>query len=133
MSHPSAIVPDMNTTLPSCDHQPRTVAGIEVATCSACLTIEWWGQGRPLDPAEGLARLFGEFDLVDRIPAVHAPAPEILVYRPPQRRARSRLGVFPELVWLEAAPDLWLSHDGTHLLLAPTDPLLLANLDRHRG
>ena len=120
----------MNTTLPSCDHQPRSVAGIEVATCSACLTIEWWGHGRPLDPEEGITSLFGEFDLVDRLPAVRAPAPEILVYRPPQRRARSRLEAFPELVWLEAAPDLWLSHDGTHLLLAPTDPLLLANLDR---
>ncbi|MDP8958333.1 MAG: hypothetical protein M3N51_03830, partial [Actinomycetota bacterium] len=77
-----------------------------------------------------LARLFGEFDLVGRLPALRAPAPEVLVYRPPNRRAASRLAAFPRLSWLEAAPDLWLSHDGDHLLLAPIDPLLLQNLTR---
>ncbi len=117
-------------TLLRCDHQSRTVGELSVASCSACGQVEWWGADRPLDPAAGMTRLFGQFDLVGRLPGLRAPGPEVLVYRPPGRRDHTALSAFPQGHWVEAAPDLWLSHDGSHLLLSPTDPLLLENLDR---
>lgn len=118
----------MSTTLASCEHRPRVVAGVEVIACGDCGEVSYMGGQRRLDPAEGLARLFGVFDLAARLPAVGAPAPEVLAYTPPSRRARSHLAAFPPGVWLEAAPELWLSHDGETLVLAPQNPLYLDNM-----
>ena len=112
----------------TCLHVPVPVAGIEVISCGDCGEIGWFQKGEWLDPAEGMAMLFGQFDLVGRLEALSAPAPQVLLYSPPSGRWRAHLDVFDENVWLEAAPNLWLSHDGQHLLLAPTDPIHFENL-----
>ena len=112
----------------TCFHVPVPVAGIEVISCGECGEIGWFQNGQWLDPAEGMAMLFGQFDLVGRLEALSAPAPQVLLYSPPSGRWRAHLDVFDENVWLEAAPNLWLSHDGQHLLLAPTDPIHFENL-----
>jgi len=84
-----------------------------------------------MDAAEGMAAVFGQFDLVDELDAVWAPSRHILVYRAPGKRQRDHLTVLPKGTWLEVAPDLWASQDGDqHLLLAPTNPLLASNLKR---
>lgn len=114
-----------------CRHNIIEVAGTGVVACRSCGEVEWWSTDRLLDPAEGMARLFGQFDLVRTMPAVRAPAAEVLVYRAPNRRARKSLTPFPSGVWLEAHPGLWLTHDGENLLLAPTDPNLARNLIRN--
>ena len=118
----------MNTV--ECRHTIVEVAGTGVSACPTCGSVEWWDALRPLDPAEGMARLFGQFDLLGAVPAVRAPAMEVLVYRPPNRRARRALSVFPSGLWLEAHPGLWVTHDGDNLLLAPADPILARNLVR---
>lgn len=92
--------------------------------------VEWLGTTRPLDPSEGMAALFGTFRLVGRLPAVHAPGGEVLMYRSPNRRSRESLDAFPAHVWLQVDVNLWLTHDGEHLLLVPTTPLLMENLIR---
>ena len=112
----------------TCRHTPVAVAGVEVISCETCAEVIWYRDGQWLDAAEGMAELFGQFDLVGRLEALSAPAPEVLLYRPPNRHWRSHLDAFPKLAWLEAAPDLWLSHDGERLLLAPANPLHLENL-----
>ena len=118
----------MNTV--ECRHTIVEVAGTGVSACPTCGSVEWWDAHRPLDPAEGMARLFGQFDLLGAVPAVRAPAMEVLVYRPPNRRARRALSVFPSGLWLEAHPGLWVTHDGDNLLLAAADPILARNLVR---
>ena len=114
----------------TCTHTPVTVAGLQVVGCGECGVVGWFRGVEWLDPAEGMAELFGQYDLVGRLDSLLAPAPEVLLYRPPDRKWRSHLDAFPKQVWLEAAPDLWLSHDGEHLLLAPANPLHLENLTR---
>lgn len=113
-----------------CVHRPVEVADIQVVACEACGLVEWLGAARPLDPSEGMAALFGDFRLVGRLPAVRAPGQDVLMYRAPNRKAQGHLGAFPAHVWLMVDDNLWLSHDGEHLLLVPTTPLLLENLTR---
>lgn len=119
----------MNQT--DCRHNITEVAETGVVACASCGEVEWWSTHRMLDPAEGMARLFGQFDLVRTMAAVRAPAAEVLVYKAPNRRSRKSLAPFPKGVWLEAHPGLWLTHDGEHLLLAPSDPNLARNLVRN--
>jgi hypothetical protein len=114
----------------TCPHSSTSIAGLEVVSCDVCGEVAWYQDGEWLDPAEGMATLFGQYDLVGRLDSLSAPAPEVLLYRPPNGRWRSHLEAFPKHVWLEAAPDLWLSHDGEHLLLAPANPIHLENLTR---
>jgi hypothetical protein len=114
----------------NCLHQAVCVGGLEVVACDACRTIEWYRGGRGIDPMEGMAALFGDFDLVGSLPAVFAPSTEVLLYRPGSRHQRQRFDPFPRESWLRATPDLWMSHDGEHLVLAPTDPLTFTNLTR---
>ncbi len=118
----------MRTTTTRCLHRPVAVAGLEVIACAACGTVEWHGAVRALDPVEGMAALFGRFLLVGRLPAVRAPGSEVLMYRAPRRKERANLNAFPANVWLQVDTSLWLSHDGEHLLLVPTTPLLMENL-----
>lgn len=120
----------MATARTLCQHHPVPVAGIQVIACPDCGTVEWREQGWPIDPAAAMVRLFGAFDLVGTLPAIQAPGGEVLMYRPPNRQARTRLLAFPEHHWFEVHDGLWLSHDDEHLLLAPTDPLLARNLTR---
>ncbi|MDH3539778.1 MAG: hypothetical protein OEP52_07280 [Acidimicrobiia bacterium] len=114
----------------TCNHSSVVIAGIEIMSCDECGDVVWYLAGERLDPAEGMARLFGQYDLVGRLDSLSAPAPEVLLYRPPNGRWRTHLAAFPKHVWLEAAPDLWLSHDEEHLLLAPANPIHLENLTR---
>ena len=128
LSHPIVIVENMKTE--TCRHIPTAIAGLEIISCGECGDVAWYRAGEWLDPAEGMAELFGQYDLVGRLDSLSAPAPEVLLYRPPNRRSRGHLDAFPKHVWLEAAPDLWLSHDQEHLLLAPADPIHMENLTR---
>ncbi|MDF1595634.1 MAG: hypothetical protein P1T08_06015 [Acidimicrobiia bacterium] len=112
----------------ACRHNVTWEGSTGVVACASCGAVEWWSDGRPLDAAEGMARLFGRFELVSTMPSLHAPAPDILAYRPPSRRARARLGAFPIHQWLLVSDGLWLTHDGTLLLLCPTDPVLASNM-----
>lgn len=114
----------------SCHHRPRPLGSLAVVACGECGSVEWFEAGRPLDAAAGMAAAFGDFDLVGSVPAVGAPAPEVLCYRPPRRSARSALDALPPFTWLRVQQDLWLCHDGELMLLAPTDPLLVRNLTR---
>lgn len=112
----------------TCMHELRHVAGVGVVACDTCRTIDWWGESGLVDATEALQRLFGDLELVGRLPALAAPAPEVLVYRATGRRHRRHLGAFPANVWLRAHPSLWLSHDGECLVLAPTDRSVLSRL-----
>ncbi len=100
--------------------------------CTGCGEVLWLSGPDLLDPDVGMARLFGEFDLLGSIEAVAAPSRRVLVYEPPSRRARGRLAAFPAHHWLQVSPALWLATDGERLLLAPTDPLLAENLSNRR-
>ena len=110
-----------------CDHRLRSHGRTGVIACGVCGLVEWFGANGAIDPAEGVAALFGSYDLIGPMRAVGAPAPEVLAYRP-GRSTRAALGVLPESTWLRAAPDLWIATDGRVLLLAATDPLLTQNL-----
>lgn len=120
----------MKTISAKCLHQPVEAAGIRVVACETCGMVEWLGANRALDPSEGMAALFGNFRLVGRLPAVRAPGAEVLTYGSPNRRNRDSLTAFPAHVWMRVDDSLWLSHDGEHLLLVPTTPLLMNNLTR---
>ncbi len=104
-----------------CTHELEQVGGLGVVACPACATIDWWGPDGVVEPTEALQRLFGGFELEGRLRSLAAPAPTVLVYRPTSRRDRRHLTAFPKHTWLAAHPGLWLSHDGEHLVLAPTD------------
>lgn len=125
----------MNTDIHSgrgddCDHELKTHGRIGVIACAQCGLVEWFGaRGMILDPAEGVAALFGSFDLIGPMRAVGAPADRVLAYRP-GRGKKAALGVLPAHSWLRPAPDLWLATDGEILLLATPDPLMVDNLTR---
>jgi hypothetical protein len=120
----------MDGTPFACRHLPVEVAGLSVVACAECGTVQWFGRSGPLDPAEAMNRVFGQYDLVGRLPSLRGPADWVLVYRPPGRRLRSHLAAFQPGVWFRVDDELWLCHDGEMLLLAPSDPLLAANLAR---
>jgi hypothetical protein len=116
----------IETNVPRAGRNPTE--GVEVAVDGD--RVLFTRRGRLLDPALGMARLFGNFDLVGSLPSVRARGQKVLLYRPPSRRSREHLDAFPRHVWLETQPGLWMAHDGEHLLLVPTDPLLAKNLTR---
>lgn len=121
----------METHFPcDCRHQPTPVERFQVVACPECGEVDWFEEGAPVTADVALAGLFGDYDLIDRLPVVSAPAPEVLVYRPPRRGRRRNLAAFPPHHWFRASPSLWLSHDGELLMLAPTDPLVVRNLTR---
>ncbi|HSJ34556.1 MAG TPA: hypothetical protein VLB85_05835 [Acidimicrobiia bacterium] len=117
------------TTSDECRHALQTVGRIGVIACGQCGLLEFFGARGPLDPAEGIAGLFGNFDLVGPLPAVGAPARRVLVYRPARGR-KAALAVLPEGVWMRAATDLWIASDGRVLMLATPDDLMVDNLTR---
>ncbi len=114
----------------SCEHLPTWVGRVAVAACAECGRVDWLSDQGYLDPAEGLAYLFGTYDLVGHLEALAAPAPSVLAYAPPSARKRRNLDCLPKHVWLEVGPDLWLSHDGQTLLLATNQRMLVENLTR---
>jgi hypothetical protein len=97
-------------------HVTREVA---VAACASCRTIEWFRNGRSVEAFDGMADVFGMFDLVATLPGVSSPGPEVMLYKAPRGGSRSLLDALPLRVWLEAAPGLAVSHDGRHLLVSP--------------
>jgi hypothetical protein len=111
-----------------CTHELTQVAGVGVVACPTCATIDWWGPDGLVDPTEALQHLFGGFELEGSLPALAAPAPKVLVYRPTSRRDRRHLEAFPIRTWLSAHPGLWLSHDGERLVLAPVDRQIVDTL-----
>ena len=113
-----------------CTHIPRAIGEVTVVACASCRTLDWFSSDGALDPAEGMARLFGSYDLVDHLDALGAPSPTVLVYRPPNAKKRRHLDLLPEKTWLQIGPDLWLSHNGELLELATNHQLLLENLTR---
>ena len=113
-----------------CDHKPFWVGRIAVSACEDCARIEWFSTSGPIDSAEAMAALFGNYDLVGPLDAMGAPARRVLAYSPPNGRKRKHLDALPKHVWLKAGPHLWMSHDGQILLLATTQPLLFENLTR---
>lgn len=115
---------------PRCDHRPRTAGAVSVVACPGCGDVAWFVGGEPVDPAEGMAALFGDFELVARAPAVSAPAPTVLAYTPGRRSPRRWAEAFAPTRWWRIDEALWLCHDGSVLLLCPTDPVLTANLTR---
>ncbi len=113
-----------------CEHRPVWVGRVAVAACAECGRVDWFSDSGPIDPAEGLAALFGSYDLIGHLDALRAPSPTVLAYAPPSPRKRKNLTAIPPKSWLKVAPDLWLSHDGETLLLATNHTLLLENLTR---
>lgn len=120
----------MTSTARICDHKPVWIDRIALAGCARCRRVDWLSEDGPLDPAEAMAAVFGSYDLIGPLDALGAPAPKILVYRPPSRGKRRHLDALPRRVWMKAGPHLWLSHDGEHLLLATTRKLLFDNVTR---
>lgn len=113
-----------------CDHVPVWAGKVAVIACGDCSRVEWFSASGPIDPAEGMAALFGSYDLIGPMDALGAPTSQVLVYQPPSTRKRANLKTMPRRVWLKAGPHLWMSHDGEVLLLAPTSPLVFENLIR---
>ncbi len=112
------------------DHTSTPIAGLRVTACGNCRRVEWADTSGEIDSAEGMAALFGSYELVGTYDAVGAPAPEVLVYRAPTLRKRRNLLPFPKREWVKATPDLWLTHDDENLLLATNHRLLFENLTR---
>lgn len=103
---------------------------MNVAACAVCRQVQWTGRDGEIDPSLGMAALFGSFELIDTLDAVGSPAPEVLVYTAPSQKKRRNLRLFPAHVWVQAAPDLWLTHDEERLLLATNHQLLFENLTK---
>lgn len=112
------------------EHDVVAVADLMVSACPICRRVEWSDTFGPVDPSEGLAALFGAYELIGSFDALGSPAPEVLVYHSPSIRKRKNLAPFPAHAWVKAAPDLWLTHDGENLLLATNHRLLFENLTR---
>lgn len=109
----------METT---CIHTITAVTrDIEIVACTRCGSIDWYRNGSPIDSFDGMADVFGAFDLVATLPAVSAPGPDVLLYRAPRAASKSLLSALPIRTWLEATPGLAISHDGRHLLVSPVE------------
>ncbi len=115
--------------LPTCRLETRRHGRFEAAICRGCGSVDWFRDGRPVAADLALAGLFGDYDLVARLDAVSAPGREVLLYRP-NLSGRRALHILPEHRWIEVAPGLHAGQDGSHLLLSPTDPVLVDNLTR---
>ena len=117
--------------LNGCDkHEATPIGDLEVVACGTCRTVEWSDHSGEIDPVQGMAALFGNYELIGAYDAVGSPAPEVLIYQAPSVRKRRNLQPFPFNQWVKAAPDLWLTHDGENLLLATNHRLLFQNLTR---
>ena len=101
---------------------------LHLGACTECGSVTWRDARDELDPAAAMEALFGSFELVSQLPALRAPGAVVLAYRPPSRRAAQVLTALEPGTWIEGQPGLWMSTDGTVLLLSPSDPLFIANL-----
>lgn len=112
-----------------CRHEPRHWGRTSVVACAACGRVEFFGPAGALDPAEGMAALYGSYDLIGSLPAVGAPAPCVLAYRPSRGR-RGALDLLPPATWLRVESELWVAAGEAVLLLATPDRLMVENLTR---
>lgn len=112
-----------------CRHETRYWGRTAVVACGSCGVLQFFGKTGPLDPAEGVAALFGSYDLIGPLPAVGAPARDVLAYRPPLRK-RGALGLLPLGEWLGVSEELWIASGGDVLLLATSNRLVVDNLTR---
>lgn len=120
---------DTSRHLPACTHIVTTVTrDIEIAACGTCGTIDWFRRGEPIAPFDGMAEVFGMFDLVATLPGVSSPGRDVLLYKAPRGASRSLLEALPRRTWLEAAPGIAVSHDGRHLLVSPFEGALHGTL-----
>ena len=92
--------------------------GVRVGTCRDCRWVRFGDAAGGGDAWEFMSTLFGEYELVGRIDAVLAPAPEVLAYRARGAADRSALQVTPPHRWFRVNEHLWMCHDGSLLLLA---------------
>ena len=113
----------------TCRHVRHRWRNIELSICAEDASSAWTEDGEEIDGANAMAILFGDFDLTGCLDGVGAPGAAVLVYSP-GRRGHERMISFPRHEWLEATPGLWFTHDGRHLLLSPSDPLMAENLTR---
>ncbi len=114
---------DSMSTDTTCTHTLHQVTSdVEVAACASCRTVDWFRDGSAIAAFDGMAAVFGAFDLVATLPGVSAPGHEVLLYRVPRSSSRTLLRALPVRVWLEAAPGLAIAHDGRHLLVSPFEP-----------
>ena len=109
-------------------HKTEMYEGLAVVACENCRELSFSDSQGPVAGRVGLARLFGDFDLVSALGALGAPAKEVLAYRPPNARARKIFRLISETVWLQGADGLWLAHDGEFLLIAHGSPWLTRHL-----
>jgi hypothetical protein len=114
----------------SCRHELVSIGSLVLEICPTTSEAEWFEGDQATDPATALARLFGQFDLTAMAPGIRSPGPTVLVYRPTGRKGRTDMRALPQGRWIEAAPDLWITHDGESLLMSPADPTLARNLAR---
>lgn len=117
-------------TSQSCMHERIDVGRLTLDLCPDSGEAVWLDAHEEVDPAEALARLFGNFDLCAALPALRAPGEVVLAYAPDGRRGRAAMRCLPAGRWIEGAPGLWLTHDGARLLMSPADRLLADNLMR---
>lgn len=94
---------------------------ISIVACADCGTIEWFRGGSPIQAFDGMADVFGMFDLVATLPGVNAPGREVMLYKAPRGSSRTLLEALPRRIWLEAVPGVAVSHDGRHLLVSPIE------------
>lgn len=121
--------PPTATARLECRHHVRFSGRTGVVACAACGLLEFFGAAGPLDPAEGVAALFGNYDLIGQVPAVGAPADRVLAYRPARGR-KAALALLPVGCWMRVSDELWLASDGSVLLLATPNRLMVENLTR---
>ncbi len=114
----------------TCIHEPVWLGRRAVVACTACQEITWLSEEGAIDPSQGMAAIFGGYDLVGSVTALGAPSREVLVYEAPSARKRRYLNALPTHVWLRCSPNLWMSTDGSHLLLSTPHQLLFENLTR---
>ncbi len=110
---------------PTCQPTPVDLGPFRAELCLDHARLEWVDP--ELEPDLVFARLFGEAVLTTSLPSIGGAT--VLVYRP-TTRARTWMLSLPRGMWIEVLDGMWMSHDGRHLLLRPTNPLVAENLTR---
>jgi len=110
-----------------CIHEPRFFRELAISACSSCREVAWFERGKAIPANSGMARLFGDFVLVSRLPAL-GPSTDALIYKPPRESDRDRFKPFAPRIWFRVNDGLWLSHDTRLLMLGAVDRALIRNL-----
>ena len=92
--------------------------GIRVGACEECRWVRFGDTPGGNDPWRAMSRLFGDYEMVGRVDTIHAPAGEVLAYRPQLPADTGTLSVIPAHRWFRVTANLWMCHDRALLLLA---------------